>query len=1374
MRASEVPPPRAEACTTDPAGAKAEGARRLPASPAQASLFFLRQVMPYPSAYNTAVRFRLSGELDAGALLGAFREIVRRHESLRTTFAVEDGAVVQMIRARATIDVTSIDVSSSPTPEAHADRLARAAAELPFDLARGPLLSVRLIRVAPREHLLCVVFDHIVMDGLSMAVLWRELGALYRASRGGAPPLPPPGRQYAQCVEAQAAWLRTSAHERQLAYWTARLSGVEAGDLPADRPRPPVRSHRGDLRVAALPAPLVAGLRALAARHEVSIFAELLAALAVLLARCAGQREAVVMVPMACRQRFLAEEVVGFFANVVVLRSEVPPEIPFVGLVRRVNAELMAGALRQDVPFERVVEALHPDRSLSHDPLARVALSFLPARAATLDLPGVTATYGEIPNGGAKFDLGFVVTEHADHLTCSVEYNSDIFDPETVEALLGRYRLVLEAGVADPSLCVADLPLLGAEERRRVLVEWNATDHAHPQDRTLTEVFEAQADATPQAVALAFEGRTLTYRALDQRANQLARVLRRHGVGPEALVGVCMHRSLELVVALCAVLKAGGAYVPLDPSFPADRLAFILADARPRVILADPDLAAGLPPSDAVVVPVSASSSAFAAEPSGRLGRAGLTLESLAYVIYTSGSTGRPKGAMNEHRGILNRLLWMQRTFGLGAGDRVIQKTPFSFDISVWELFWPLMFGARLVVARPEGHRDPRYLAELIAAQGITMAHFVPSMLRAFLEDRRAAACRSLRLVFASGEALPPALCDRFFEVLPGAALHNLYGPTEAAVEVTHWACRPGAAVVPIGRPIDNVRVYVLDEQRQPVPIGVRGELHIGGVQVGRGYLDRPELTRERFVDDPFDARPGARLYRTGDVARWLPSGDVEYLGRDDFQVKIRGFRIELGEIEAALASHPEVQQAVVVARDEGPGSLRLVAYVVPREPGAGPAIAALRAHLARRLPDHMIPSALVPLAAVPLLPNGKIDRRALPAPRTAAQGAGTFVAPRTPAEELLARVWADALGVDRVGATDDFFALGGHSLLALKLFNRIEATFSRRLPVATIFEAPTVAQMSEILQSGGWRPRWTSLVPIQTAGTRPPFFCVHGGGALVIFYHPMARHLGDDQPFYGLQPPGSVHDTECPHIRSVEAMAAHYLAEVREVQPEGPYLLGGASYGGLIALEMAQQLAAEGQETALLVMFDTYGPGYWQPPTGLGRIPHGLQEVCLRLEHHAGSVQMLAPGERVAYLRSKLDKAIEEGAEALDAWRRSLERGALTWVHRPLPPELEEMRNVVNEAVARYRPHPYAGRITLFRAHRQAPGTRADPTLGWSAIARGGVEIHPMPGYHAAMISEPRVRVLAPVLRECLRRAAGGPDLSTMAAPPAPGGHAT
>ena len=747
---------------------------------------------------------------------------------------------------------------------------------------------------------------------------------------------------------------------------------------------------------------------------------------------------------------------VGFCVNTLVLRGNLSGDPSFRELLRRTRETALGAYAHQDLPFERLVEALQPERDPSHAPLFQVMFVLQNTPTEAVRLAGLEATPVSFDSSTAKFDLTFFAVERAEGLQLVVEYSTDLFDGATIKRFADSYQSLLAGVLAEPDARLTALPLLTAAERHRLVVDWNQTAVEYPQDKCIHELFEAQVEKTPDAVAVVFEGQQLTYRQLNERANQLARHLQKLGVEPDTLVGICVERSLELVVGLLGILKAGGAYVPLDPDYPKERLAFMLADADVPVLLTQAGLADQLPPHHARSFWLDADWPAIATESSAPV-TSPATSRHLAYMIYTSGSTGQPKGAMNTHVAIVNRLLWMQDAYRLTATDGVLQKTPFSFDVSVWEFFWPLLAGARLVMARPGGHKDVAYLAGLIAKEQITTLHFVPSMLSAFLEQAGLEhSCVSLKRVICSGEALSFELQQRFFSRLP-VELHNLYGPTEAAVDVTFWACERNGPlrVVPIGRPIANTQIYILDGGLEPVPVGVAGELHIGGVGLARGYLNRPELTAEKFIPHPF--RSGARLYKTGDLARYLPDGNIEYLGRLDQQVKIRGFRIELGEIEAVLGRHPGVRESVVVAREDTPGNKQLIGYVVPQA-GQTLTVAALREHLLKQLPDYMVPAAFVLLEQLPLTPNGKIDRKALPAPEQRLGTGVEHVAPRTATEIKLAQIWSELLGVKQIGLRDNFFALGGHSLIATRLVARVNNTFDMGLLLRTVFEHPTLA----------------------------------------------------------------------------------------------------------------------------------------------------------------------------------------------------------------------------------------------------------------------------------------------------------------------------
>ncbi|HET7460811.1 MAG TPA: amino acid adenylation domain-containing protein [Longimicrobium sp.] len=1060
----------------------------LPLSFGQERLWFLHRLHPESTSYNHPLVLRLSGPLHVPALELALGEIVRRHEVLRTVFGETDGEPVQVIRPYAgfTLPVEDLAALDEAAREAEVRRRAQEQAARPFDLAAGPLFQARLLRLGPDAHVLLLSMHHVVVDGWSLGVFFRELAALYAAFREGREsPLAPLPVQYADHAAWQRAQLQGEALERQLAYWRGQLAGAPPLlELPTDRPRRVRRSYAAAREGVAYPPALLERLEALARREGATLYMVLLAAFQALLARWCGNPDVVVGTPIAGRTRKEVEELVGFFVNVLVLRTDAGGDPTFRELLLRVRAVTLGAYEHQEIPFERLVEELQPERSFSHSPLFQVMFILQNADRSGGGLAGVRMEPVRSELKTTKFDLTLSLASKSGDLRGEIEYATDLFDPATVQRMARQLERVLAQVAEDPSRPLSALELLDDAERRQVLEEWNATDVQLPAGLCIHELCEAQARATPEAVALVFEGESLTYAELNGAANRLARRLLRLGVRAETPVGVLMERGVELVVSLLAVLKAGGAYLPLEPGLPAERLGMMLDDCAAPVVLTTGALRSAVPARDGVrVVSVDGEAEAAAAESGDDLGRRAEP-GNLAYVIYTSGSTGRPKGVMNTHRGVVNRLLWMQGAYGLGPGDAVLQKTPFGFDVSVWELFWPLQQGARLVVARPDGHRDPAYLREVVRRHGVTTLHFVPSLLAEFLETAGVERCASLRRVVCSGEALAPALVARFHERMPPSVeLYNLYGPTEAAVDVSHFHCvrEDASGVVPIGRPVWNTRLYVLDERLRPLPAGVPGELYIAGVQVARGYLGQPGLTAERFVPDPHAAEPGARAYRTGDRARWRADGTLEYLGRFDHQVKIRGLRIETGEVEAALRACPGVAECAVVAREDEPGERRLVAYVAG---GADPG--ELRAALRRTLPEYMVPAAFVALERLPLTPSGKLDRRALPAPERAARA--HHVPPRTPVEEVLAAVWARVLNTDVVGVTESFFELGGHSLLATRVVSRLREVFGVEVPLRDVFEGPTIEQLAarvEALRRDGVPP----LPPIARAerGAAPP-----------------------------------------------------------------------------------------------------------------------------------------------------------------------------------------------------------------------------------------------------------------------------------------------
>jgi amino acid adenylation domain-containing protein len=1049
---------------------------------AQERLWFLDQLEPNRAIYNIPVVLRATGALTIVALEQGLNEIVRRHEALRTSFAGEDGVVTATIHSAAPVDLRIVDLAYMPEGEREreAQRLVEEEIRRPFDLARGGLLRFTLLKTDAHRHILALTTHHIVSDAWSFQLFVDEIGSLYRAFCCGQPSaLPDLPIQYADYAVWQRQRLSGEILERDLSYWKQRLKDPPPIlDLPLDRPRPAVMSYKGETFNLRIQGGLLDELRAVNQREGQTLFISLLASFQALLSLYSGQEDIVVGTPVAGRDWEETENLIGLFVNTLVMRAKFFDALTVREFLAQVRETLLDAHAHQHVPFEKVVEELRPERSLSHAPLFQVMFVLKNVARKTLDLDRINLSAVDFDPGVERFDLTLSVTEDGRELDCSIGYSTDLFDRSTAERMAGHWQQVLRAMAGDLERRVSSISLLTESERRHVVTEWNQTalQFAGPY---VHEFIEESALRTPEAVAVIYEQEELTYAQLNRQANQLAHYLKDLGVGPESLVAVCMERSLDLVVALLASLKTGAAYVPLDPAYPAGRLAFMMSDARPPVLVTQQHLLQILPPHSASTVVIDSGREKISRQSGGNL-RVRVEPENLAYVIYTSGSTGQPKGAMNTHAGLRNRLLWMQAAYRLLPEDSVLQKTPFSFDVSVWEFFWPLMAGAKLVVARPGGHQDPAYLASIIATRLITTVHFVPSMLKAFLASGVADQTRGLRRIICSGEALPVEVARQCMELIP-AELHNLYGPTEASIDVTYWKCDPADLnrVVQIGKPIANTQTYVLNANMEPAPPGVAGELYLGGAGLGRGYLHRSELTGERFVPSPLGPQGGARLYRTGDWARWRAGGNLEFLGRRDEQIKLRGNRIELGEIEAALRQHSQLKDAAVAVRSGRGGEQRLVAYIVARD-ARPPANADLRKYLQERLAEYMVPDSFMTLEALPISPAGKLDRRALPAPPAATSGEAAFVAPRTLVEEMLAGIWMEVLGLEKVGKTDNFFLLGGHSLIAIRVIARLRNIFKVELPVRSMFESPTLAGLAERIEAAVAANAGRRVTPIQ------------------------------------------------------------------------------------------------------------------------------------------------------------------------------------------------------------------------------------------------------------------------------------------------------
>ncbi|HEX2189730.1 MAG TPA: amino acid adenylation domain-containing protein, partial [Longimicrobiaceae bacterium] len=1068
-----------------------------PLSFAQQRLWFIDRMEPGNPFYNLPAALLLEGALDAAALERALGEVVARHEALRTVFDEEEGEPVQVVLPPRPFALPLHDLSGWTEEERRAEVERRSATEArrSFDLRTGPLFRAELLRLSAEEHVLFLTMHHVVGDAWSVGVLLRELGALYEAfARGEESPLEPLPIQYADFAVWQRERLSGERLDAQLAYWRGELADPPVLDLPLDRPRPAAPSYRGGSVELVVPAATAAALRGLARAEGATLFMALLAAWQTLLARWAGQDDVVVGTPIAGRNRAEIEGLIGFFVNTLALRADLSGNPTFRELLRQVRERTFGAYAHEDLPFERVVEELRVERDPGRSPVFQVMFSLQNAPDPAPPPAGLRMSLHGAAAESAKYDLVLTAADAPGEIPAQLAYALDLFDRETAARMASHLAVLLDAVAAAPDTPVADLPLMGAAERRRVLEEWNDTRRDYPAAPPVHERILAHAARTPGAPAVLFRDRALTFAELERAADDLARRLRSLGVGPESRVGLLLERSPDTVVCVLAVLRAGGAYVALDPAHPDERLRFVLSDTAATVVVAHPALAGRVAGFGGEVVVLGAEETPLPPVPSRATveWEHGAGPESLAYVIYTSGSTGTPKGVLATHRNLSNYLDWIDETVPRVEGLAFPLVSPLGFDAHVRQLFLPLLRGDPAWVIPDEEAGDPAALLSAVAGRGRVAFSAVPSLWGAMLElVRSGEAPRPAGLVEVriGGEALPPELAERTFALFPDVPLWNHYGPTETTVNATAARVRPGGPVT-LGRPVGNARARVLDDRLAPAPTGVPGELYVGGAGVTRGYLGRPDLTADRYLPDPFAAEPGARMYRTGDRVRWLPGGELEYLGRVDRQVKVRGFRIELGEVEAALRAHPSVRAAAVVAREDGPGGRRLVGYYVPAA-GAGEGEAVLRDWLRARLPEYMVPSALVALEALPLTPAGKLDPRRLPAPADAPD-AGGWVAPRTPAEEIVAGIWAEVLKRERVGAHDDFFESGGHSLLATRVVSRLRAAFGVEVPLRAVFEAPTVAGLAErvdaAVRAGGGTGA-PPLVPVPRGGPLPTSF---------------------------------------------------------------------------------------------------------------------------------------------------------------------------------------------------------------------------------------------------------------------------------------------
>jgi amino acid adenylation domain-containing protein len=1313
--------------------------RETPASPGQEQVWFHSEMAGCVPIYNESVTIHKRGPLDRVVLERCFNEIARRHEIWRSAFPASEGKVVQRIDSDVLVLLPFTDLSDLPVAERELEavRIGTADAQRPFDLNVAPLFRVHLVRCTEDYHRVYLTMHHLVFDGVSVyRVMVRELAALYNAySRALPSPLPELTVQYGDYAWWQQQQLANGGYAAEMKYWRETLSeDPPVLQLPTDRPHPAQPSWRGGMETCTVPAELLEALKELGRSEGLTPYMMLLAVFQVLLYRYSGQDEIIVGGATNTRTRPDFEPLIGYFLNPVVLRCRFDADVSFREFLGRVKTTVLGALANSDIPFDAIVRELAPKRDHGRHPLFQVLFSMRPP---FVDFPdGWDVTDMEVSSGASSYDLFVEFSEHPEGLAGRFVYNSDLFDRATMQRLLGHFQVLLRELAAEPDQAVARVNLLAVDERRQLLVDWNNTDKSFPSFR-IHELFEGRVARNPGHPALVFRGRQLSYAELNARSNKLAHYLCRNGSANGSLVGLFMERSFEMVVALLAILKSGAAYVPYDPELPPARLKMMLEDSRPVCVITQRELRGGLAGYTGEAIVLDSSGKLMDSQPDSNP-RIPVAPRDAIYAIYTSGSTGVPKAAINTHEAVANRILWMQDQYPLEAGDRVLQKTPYSFDVSVWEFFWPLTFGATLVIAEPGGHKDPAYLAKLIGAAGITTMHFVPSMLREFLEVPNLDGCGGLKRVFSSGEALPRELTQKFYRRL-SARLHNLYGPTEAAVDVTYWDCATPTpcATVPIGRPIANVKTYILDRHLAPSPIGVAGELHLGGIAIARGYLNRPELTAARFIPDPFDNNPHARLYKTGDRARFLADGNIEYLGRLDNQVKLRGFRIELGEIESALLAFDQIQSAVAALLETSPIGACLIGYIVPAIPGLDPE--AIRTFLKDRLPDYMIPSHFVFLESLPLLPNGKVNRSGLPAPEqwmTAPQE--RYAAARDSIELQLIDIWETLLGTHPIGVNHNFFELGGHSMLVARLLFQLERAFGKRLSMATVFQRPTIAQLADLLRNEKDLLQPCRVFPISSQGTRPPFICLGAGP----YFVPLARHLGSDQPVMGVDLT-QLDTDKLPAPLRLQDLAGCVVKAIREFQPHGPYCLGGWCLWGVLMYEVAQQIIAQGDEVALLVMIDS------SYPTHRAKLPYfaRIQAALEKSVYHATLVARSKVAEIPAYLSQRITML---RGRVMAIWQRLEYLRAIQHADGPLEMNLDP----VIFAAATYHPKPYPSPVALFQAVERPSGKHWDLRYVWEKLIRGSFESHDIVGGHDGMFKEPYVAALGSELKNSLEQA--------------------
>ncbi len=1317
----------------------------MPLTEAQQEIWLAAQMDEKASLpYNESFSLRLRGSLHPALLRQSAQAVIQRHSALHHRFspagewqrlsADPDGQT-----GHAHISIPFVDLTDMGSPEAELDHLMTKTLGTPFDLVHGPLVRATLYKISETEHVFHWTAHHIVYDGWSAVIIIDEIRDSYNALVEGVPVEWEPADRYRDYVKWESAEKSTEA----VSYWREQFAEQPPVlDLPTDRPRPSKKTYNGTSFHFEFDADVIEAVRATAKRQKSSLFILLLTAYNVLLHRLTNQSDIVVGIPLAGQALAGMDNLVGHCVNIVPLRSRFASDTPFNTLLSDVRNSFLDAQEHQPVTFGTLVRELNIPRDPSRSPLVETVFN-LDRKLPPKPLVGLETEIREVPKQAINWEMFLNLYEEGTTLKADFDYNSDLYDEETIAQWLEHFETLLREIASVPERAVGDFNVLSNRQQAQI-AKWNDTAFDSDPTALVHELIAEQARRTPNATAWVFETDKLSYRTLDRCANMLAHYLREQGVGRGDRVGLFLERSLDMGIAVLGVLKAGATYVPLAPDYPAERVAFILEDSDAKLLISQEALEEALTPEESGEPEENARNILFidrdwdviescSEEPLTQT----VTADDIALIIYTSGSTGRPKGAMLSQRALANFIQWYPRHYGLGEKDGMLLKAPFGFDAASWEILTPLVSGGRVVAAKPGGEKDSVYLTELMKQEKVTNTFLVPTQLRMLMQNRALEKCAStLKVVCVGGETFPEDLRDEFFRMLPNTRLDNIYGPSETTVMVLAWNARDkraGMATTPIGKPISNMQMQVLNERGVPVPVGVQGELWIGGVQVGSGYWNRPKLTKEKFVQNPSPQAPlpqkaGSKLsyYRTGDYVRWNKWGGIEFIGRIDHQVKLRGLRIELGEIEAGLIAHEAIDQAVVQIREDEELDKRIVAYCVLRKGGNEPSAEELRGFLRRFVPNYMVPSAYVMLPELPTTPNGKINRAVLPVPivRIGGRKQTNAGAPRDALERQLAELIAEVLKVPAIGIHDDFFDMGGHSLMALRLFQQIEDQFGKKLPLATLFSAPTVAQLAEMLRDEGWEPDWNALVPIRPKGHKTPFFHVGAYMESILAFEALGDHLDPDRPFYGIQPRGLNDEREIQ--ASIEEMATAYIDEIKQIQPHGPYLLGGHCAGAVVAYEMAKQLEAMGEKIELLAIVDSPAPNY-EPPSE-NPITYGAKRMWY-------------------YLRDRrLIHAL--------AWQTQiqLESKLLYRFGSKQAQRISKMRQAHAEAYEKYViSNGYHGPMTIFRSEEYLQLYDEGIHAKWGELTTGQVNFEDVTGTHATLLKKPHVEVLGEKLRRNL-----------------------